>query len=73
VSLLGQGGQAPVLPAASAQVADAGTQRTAMVEEQRRTNDKLDKLIDLLKGGDVQVKVLNAEESKDGAAPAKRK
>ncbi len=65
--LTGSGGP-QVLPAAGAQVVDAGTQRTAQLEEARRTNDKLDQLIDLLRKGELQVKVANAEDLKDGAA-----
>jgi cell division protein FtsB len=68
--LTGNGGP-QVLPVAGAQVGDAGAQRTAQLEEQKRTNDKLDQLIDLLKKSELQVKVVNAEDFRDGAAPRK--
>jgi hypothetical protein len=42
---------------ANAAIPDPGAQREAMVEQQKVTNDKLDKLIDLLKSGDLKVKV----------------
>ncbi|HLL87915.1 MAG TPA: hypothetical protein VK324_01295 [Tepidisphaeraceae bacterium] len=69
-SLTGNGGP-QVLPVATAQVGDAGAQRTAQLDEARRTNEKLDQLIDLLKKGELQVKVANAEELGDGAARRK--
>jgi hypothetical protein len=58
------------LPAANAQVVDPGAQRLQMVEQQRETNAKLDKIADLLKG-ELQVRVVTPDDSK--AAPAKGK
>jgi hypothetical protein len=42
---------------ASAVIPDPGAQREAMVEQQKATNEKLDALIQVLKSGDVKVKV----------------
>ena len=47
----------PMSNSATAAIPDPGAQREAMVEQQKATNEKLDKLIDLLKSGDVKVKV----------------
>lgn len=40
-----------------AAIPDPGAQREAQVAEQKATNQKLDKLIELLRSGDVKVKV----------------
>jgi hypothetical protein len=45
------------LSGAAAAIPDPGAQREALVAEQKATNQKLDKLIDLLRSGDVKVKV----------------
>ena len=58
------------LPSAQAQVLDPGAQRIQMVEEQRATNVKLERMIELLKG-ELQVRVVSPDEVKD--APAKGK
>jgi hypothetical protein len=42
---------------AGAAIPDPGAQREAMVEQQKATNHKLDALIEVLKSGDVKVKV----------------
>lgn len=62
--LLGQWTGMPRVAPATAQIPDGGNQRQAMVDEQRATNAKLDKLIDLLQSGQVQVKVAAPEEKK---------
>ena len=53
----------PTVPAAHAQQpADAGLQRTQAIEEQRKTNDRLDRIISILEGGKLQVKVEKADD-----------
>lgn len=52
------------LPAANAQVVDPGAQRLQMVDAQRETNAKLDKIAELLKG-ELQVRVVSPDEAKD--------
>lgn len=54
---------------AQAQVVDPGAQRVQMIEEQKATNAKLEKLIGILESGNLQVKVATPDESKK--APAK--
>ena len=54
----GSGSLAPV----HAQIPDAGGQRIQLVEELKNTNAKLDKLIELLQSGEVQVKVASEEK-----------
>jgi hypothetical protein len=38
-----------------------------MVEELKTMNSKMDKLIGLIEGGDLQVKVVNADEKREPA------
>lgn len=64
VLLAGQWLGAPRLPFARAQTMDAGRDRIQMLEEQRTTNVKLDKIIDLLDSGTLQVKVIQPDEVK---------
>jgi hypothetical protein len=51
-----------VTPAYAQGTSDAGSQRQQLIEQQKETNQKLDKLISLLESGKLQVTV--AEESK---------
>ncbi len=39
-------------------------QRDAMIEQMKSTNEKLDKLLALLSGGDLQVKVAKPDDTK---------
>ena len=55
---LGQG--TSVLPAASAQIPDAGGQRAEMIDQMKGTNARLERLIALLESGNVQVKTVPA-------------
>ena len=64
--LAGQWVGAPRLQSAEAQVSDPGAQRIAMVEEQKKTNDKLDKLINLLESGKVQVTATMPDTKESG-------
>lgn len=64
LTLAGQWVSPPSLSPAVAQSADPGMQRTAMVEEQKATNAKLDKLISILESGELQVKVVSPDEKK---------
>jgi hypothetical protein len=57
-------GQAPLARPAMAQIPDAGAQRDQMIEQMKSTNEKLDKLLALLSGGDLQVKVAKPDENK---------
>ena len=62
--LMGQWtGQGPVTPA-HAQIPDAGNQRQAMIEELKTLNQKLDKLVQTLESGKVQVRVGPSDEKK---------
>jgi hypothetical protein len=63
--LLGQWTGSPRIAPAVAQVSDPGTQRLAMVEEQRKTNDRLDRIINLLESGKVQVTASLPDEKND--------
>ena len=53
----------PQLPAARALVLpDPGEQREKQLEELRYLNDKMDKLLDLLSGGNLQIKMKMPED-----------
>ncbi len=57
------GGQS--LPVARAEgIPDAGAQQQEIINQIKTTNDKLDKLIKLLSGGDLQVKVVQPDDAK---------
>ena len=64
------GNGASQLPAAQAQAIDPGAQRMQMVEAQKETNAKLDRIAELLKG-ELQVRVVSPDQGKE--APAKGK
>ncbi len=70
IILAGQWVGAPRLQSAQAQVADPGAQRIAMTDEIKKTNEKLDKLINLLESGKVQVTAV-VPDSKDGGVRGK--
>jgi hypothetical protein len=58
-------GSGPSVPIAKADgIPDAGAQRQQMIEQIKATNDKLDKLLALLSGGDLQVKVAKPDDAK---------
>jgi hypothetical protein len=63
-------GNGAQLPSAQAQAVDPGQQRLQMVEAQKETNAKLDRIAELLKG-ELQVRVVTPDDNK--AAPAKGK
>lgn len=54
----------PTVRTAQAQIPDAGAQRDSMIEQMKATNEKLDKLLDLLSGGHLQVQVITPDEAK---------
>ena len=64
LTLLGQWTGGLRMPAASAQNLDPARDRLQMIEEQKATNSKLDRLITLLESGKVQVRVEAADEKK---------
>jgi hypothetical protein len=55
--------QGPVTPA-HAQIPDAGGQRQQMVDELKSMNHKLDKLVQVLETGKLQVQVAPADDKK---------
>jgi hypothetical protein len=58
-------GAGPSTPIARADgIPDAGQQRDQMIEQMKATNEKLDKLLALLSGGDLQVKVAKPDDNK---------
>lgn len=55
---------------AQAQMADPGRDRQQLIEEIRKTNDKLDKVVEILRSGDLQVHLVQSDDNK--AKPAGR-
>ncbi len=45
-------------------IPDAGQQRDEMIQQMKATNEKLDKLLALLSGGDLQVKLAKPDDEK---------
>ena len=71
--LIGQwSGSASLLSTASAQIPDPANRQMQMIDELKSLNGKMDELIALLKGGDLQVRVEKAEEDNKDAKPAPR-
>lgn len=63
--LAGQWVGAPgYLTSANAQISDPGRDRQQLLDEIRVTNGKLDKMIDILRSGDLQVRVVQPDETK---------
>ena len=63
--LIGQWtGGGSYLAQAQAQVPDPANRQMQMIEELKSVNQKLDQVVTILQGGDLQVKVMNSEEKK---------
>jgi cell division protein FtsB len=62
VMILGSLFTANTLPVAQAQIPDPGAQRERQLDELKQLNAKMDKLIDLLGSGKVQVVVAGADK-----------
>jgi hypothetical protein len=56
-------GTSPVTPAYG-QIPDAGGQRQQIIDELKTLNGKMDRLMETLKSGDVQVKTAKPDEKK---------
>jgi hypothetical protein len=53
----------PSLPAARAQIPDAGAQQNEIIQNLQSVNDKMDKLIGILESGKLQVQVAKPDDS----------
>ena len=63
--LLGQwSGRGPVTPAFGQGVPDPGAQRLEMVAQLKDLNGRMDKLIDFMQSGNLQVRVAPVDEKK---------
>ncbi|MCC6238769.1 MAG: hypothetical protein IT448_00495 [Phycisphaerales bacterium] len=60
--LLGQWTGLPALSGAQAQVSDPAAQRIAQIDELKAINVKMEKIIGILEGGNLQVKLANSDE-----------
>jgi hypothetical protein len=54
----------PSASPAMAQIPDAGAQNAQIIDELKQVNGKLDKLLDVMQSGKVQVTVAKPDESK---------
>jgi len=61
-------GNPSYLSSANAQVTDPGRDRQQLIDEVRKTNDKLDKLAGILSSGNLQVRVVQPDENKGRGA-----
>jgi hypothetical protein len=69
--LIGQWtGNTSYLPTAHAEVPDPGARQMQMIEALKSIDGKLDTIVSVLQGGELQVKVAKTEETK-GATRAK--
>lgn len=62
--LIGQWTGGGYLTSAQAQIPDPGARQMQMIEELHMINLKLDKVVSVLEGGNLQVKVVETEEKK---------
>jgi hypothetical protein len=69
--LMGQWTGAGYLTSAQAQLPDPANRQMQMVEELKGINSKLEQMMDMLKGGDLQVKVAKSDDHKGEPAPRK--
>jgi len=63
--LIGQWTGGNYLNSAQAQASDPAGRQIQMIDELKTLNGKMDQVIDLLKGGDLQVKVSKPDDSKE--------
>jgi hypothetical protein len=69
--LIGQWTGTGYLTSAQAQIPDPANRQMQMVDELKSINGKMDQLIDVLKGGDLQIKVAKSDDNKGENAPRK--
>jgi hypothetical protein len=69
--LLGQWTGTGYLTSAQAQIPDPANRQMQMVDELKNLNSKMDQVLEVLKGGDLQVKVAKSDENKGESAPRK--
>ena len=64
--LIGQWTGHGYVTTASAQIPDPANRQMQIIDELKQVNDKMDQVIGILKGGDLQVKVEQSDDSKGG-------
>ena len=65
--LIGQWTGTGYLTSARADIPDPGARQLQMIEQLGLLNTKVEQLVTILQSGDLQVKVVKTEESKDGS------
>ena len=71
VILIGQWTGTGYLTSAQAQIPDPANRQMQMVDELKELNTKMDKLVGILEGGDLHVKVAKSDDEKGGAPSRK--
>ncbi len=61
-------GTVSILPSAVAQIPDTGLQRKQLIDEQRRTNELLEQILDTLQSRTIKVYVATSDKE-GGASP----
>ena len=69
--LIGQWTGSGYLTSAQAQIPDPANRQMQMVDELKELNTKMDKLVGILEGGDLQVKGAKSDDEKGGAPSRK--
>ena len=69
--LIGQWTGTGYLTSAQAQIPDPANRQMQMVDELKELNTKMDKLVGILEGGDLQVKVAKSDDEKGGTPSRK--
>ena len=69
--LLGQWTGSGYLTSAHAQIPDPANRQMQMVDELKNLNSKMDQMLEVLKSGDLQVKVAKSDDNKGESAPKK--
>lgn len=64
ITIIGQWVITPSATPAQAQIPDSGAQRAEIINQLRSSNDKLERLLTLLSGGNLQVRVQRADDAK---------
>ena len=65
LTLVGQWTGVPSVAPAQAQIPDPGARQMQMIDELKQLNSKLDRLVSVLEGGQLEVKVRRDDEDGD--------
>jgi hypothetical protein len=69
--LMGQWTGSPSLAPAQAQIPDPANRQMQMIDELKGVNSKLERVLEVMRSGELQVKVAKSDENRGDAAPRK--